>query len=197
MRWCLLAAVAAVLLVAAGFLVQADKFPAQADHPLPAFEFRGHHIGEEINKYFPFWQQGYRGLDLSSCEKNNGDTIVCYEAEANIGGSEVGISYWFYNRMLYSVVMVFDEESYSNIKTLVEGKYGKPLEEYNDHVQNAMGVIFNNTISEWKFREGLLKLHMRSGKIDTGALEFDDPTVDQKISAQDSQKLLNQGKKAF
>jgi hypothetical protein len=60
-----------------------------------------------------------------------------------------------------------------------------------------MGATFDNLISEWQFQEGTLVLKMRSGKVDTGVLIFDNPAAEREAGSRAARKQQEQGKKRF
>jgi hypothetical protein len=178
---------------------------SHADDALPAFAFRGHQIGESIDANFPYWAQGYRGLDRKSshslpyCDKADNGTVTCTDMTVdNVGGAEIiAFNYKFFNGKLFSATMSFYTAYYSEVRGLLGGKYGNPTAERSEPVQNLAGATFDNIVTEWKFREGVLKLQMRFGEINTGILIFENPTVDHEVYTRDIQRLQEQGKKAF
>lgn len=175
----------------------------------PNFEFRGHKIGEPIEQNFPYWSQGYRGLDLPYCSKKEAHGV--YECEDNtitvkkqygtdklVGDVPVLLlNYKFLDGKLVGLDMGFDFRSYSNIAGMLRGKYGKPSKEVNEKIQNRAGATFDSIISEWKFKEGTLRLHMRFARIDTSWLTFESPKAEAEIMRRKQGVDSEKGKKAF
>jgi hypothetical protein len=194
-------------ILATSMLLAGPQVRAYAD-ALPAFEFRGHRIGEDIETNFPYWAQGFRGLDSPYCSKKENGTVECddptvlrqgkYGSEKFVGDVPInGLTYEFFTGKLYSVTMFFYTAYYSKLHEMLVGKYGEPSSERVEPIQNMAGASFENIISEWKFREGVLKLQMRFGQINTGMLNFFNPGVSHEIYARDSKRQQSEGRKAF
>ncbi len=182
--------------------------------PLPAFEFRGHSIGEDINTNFPYWREGYRGIDKDSCE--GGDEHGVYECDdptiikvldfqmlSGIKEKVVGdviviwLRYSFYDGKLYGLNMAFSAMRWGDMRTMLVGKYGEPSSDVMHSVQNALGATFENFVTTWKFRDGVLKLTERYPDMETSYLEFEEPGVAEKIAASKAEIEKQKGSKAF
>jgi hypothetical protein len=124
---------------------------------LSPFEFRGHRVGEPVEKNFPYWVKGYRSFDLPYCSKHDGGIVSCADPAKTIGDVHIGsLLYFFFDQKLYSIGMSFSTNTHSKVRTMLIGKYGLPNAERNEPVQNTMGAVFDNLISEWYFLEGTL-----------------------------------------
>ena len=168
------------------------------------FEFRGHIPGESIDKNFPYWSLGYRGLKLPYCsQKELPKLYYCDDETVNvkldygleqkqIGGVPIDLLYYsFFKGRLFGVDMAFKVINFSKILDMLDGRYGKADEIKSGSVQNRLGATFDNVEAEWHFREGVLKLTMRYTDINTSWLQF----VDGKIAAAVDQDIKAAGKK--
>lgn len=172
------------------------------------FTFRDHVIGEPIEKNFPYWAEGYRGLDLPYCSQEDNGVVACddptIETKAN-GYSQklvgdvpvIFLQYRFYKGRLYAVWMLFNNGNLSKIEGMLEGKYGKPSETFNKPVTTKAGVNYDSTNVIWKFAEGDLYLTEKYTDIDTAGLIFEDPKVAATIEAADKAKAQEKGQSAF
>jgi hypothetical protein len=177
-----------------------NKVPANAAQikVTPSFEFRGHRIGELVEKDFPYWSKGFRSLDLPYCSKHDGGIVSCADSTKTIGDIYIhSLLYFFFDQKLYSIGMSFSTNAHSKIHAMLIGKYGLPNAERNEPVQNTMGAVFDNVVSEWHFSEGALVLKMRAGKIDTSFLTFNNPAVEREAGLRATRKQQEQGKKSF
>jgi hypothetical protein len=171
--------------------------PAPIKMP-PTFEFRGHRIGEPVEKNFPYWAKGFRSLDLPYCSKHDGGIVSCADSAKTVGDVYIGsLLYFFFDQKLYSIGMSFAANAHAKVRTMLIGKYGFPNAERNDPVQNTMGAVFDNLVSEWNFAEGTLVLKMRSGKVDTSFLTFNNPLIERAAGLRTILKQQEQGKRAF
>lgn len=176
----------------------------------PAFQFRGASIGEPIETRFPYWAQGFRGLNLPycsqaskvanyySCEDPTIETKTGTFTEKKVGDVPVlWLKDFFLDGKLVSIDMIFKNRNFAEIKTMLEGRYGAASNARVEKVQNRAGATFDNIITEWKFKEGTLRLTMRYGNIDTSYLEFDNPVAKQAIALSEKAVIGEKGRQGF
>lgn len=171
----------------------------------PEFEFRGHKIGEEISFKSPRWNKSGNDRCYSLAVK---EILLCDDKAAETKSSgityrKVGdvyithLTYMFFDNKLFSLNMSFGSDDFLNIRAMLTGKYGDPSREKRDVIKNMAGASFDKIITEWDFKEGVLRLTMRDGKIDTSWLKFENPEalslIGQRIGAANEAK----GKSAF
>jgi len=124
--------------------------------------------------------------------------VSCAASTKTVGDIYIhSLLYFFFDQRLYSIGMSFATNAHSKIRAMLIGKYGVPNAERNEPVQNTMGAVFDNVVSEWHFLEGTLVLKMRSGKIDTSFLTFNNPAVEVEAGLRAMRKQQEQGKKSF
>ena len=95
------------------------------------------------------------------------------------------------------MAMIVKSVFHDKIREMLIGKYGKPALTKNDTTQNQAGATFDDVITAWQFREGMLILRKRFARVDTSYLSFENSAVNAQINVQDAQKQQAAGKKAF
>ena len=118
-------------------------------------------------------------------EKVVGDVIVIW------------LRYSFYDGKLYGLNMAFSAMRWGDMRTMLVGKYGEPSSDVVHSVQNALGATFENFVTTWKFRDGVLKLTERYPDMETSYLEFEEPGAAEKIAASKAEIEKQKGSKAF
>lgn len=201
-----------VLIVSAATAVSAAEARKQAS--LPSFEFRGHRIGEPIEQNFPYWAEGVRGAFLPFCARHNiigiyscNDPTI--EVDDWVAGRAIGkklvvgdvpvlgLHYIFLDNHLSGVEMVFDIKVYLRIFGMLNGKYGPPQSEKIEPFQDGEGVRFRTVVSDWAFKEGVLRLYMRFSNARTSHLSFVNPKAKVEMARREQEQNLVKGKQAF
>ena len=144
---------------------------------LPSFEFRGHTIGEDAAKTFPYFKiasadcykpkpvHGHYVIDTSICtaqaedmpcnQAKDGVEYQCDEIPLYANGKEVGgipidqLRYKIFDDKIYAVSMTFSSKDASRVRDVMTAKYGEPSRTINQPVQNLMGANFDNLVTEW------------------------------------------------
>lgn len=161
---------------------------------LPAFEFRGHKLGEAIDPIFT------EGQTERQCRRaSGGETLNCLDLQvSSVGDVPVeGIMYSYYQGRLYSVLMPFKNSSYPVLRQMLIGKYGQPTKESIETLQNGAGATIANDTAAWAFAEGALRIQSRTNRIDRGSLEFVNTAVNQQLAATLAAEAQAKGKDAF
>lgn len=188
----------------AAMSVSPSTRPEMQESSTRSFEFRGHVIGERLDGAFPKWQSS---RDL--CRRSR-ELIVCQDQQAKspigstgltelrVGGVHLTLlNYNYFDGRLVGLDMFMHVNWYREIHDMLVGKYGKPARQLDMPLQNRMGATFNNTRSEWDFKEGVLRFDKRSGSIDSSWLSFQNSLADAAIRAQSAAENARKGKQAF
>jgi hypothetical protein len=192
-------------ILASALMVLAPTFAiAQDKATLPAFEFRGHVIGEPAEKHFPYWAEDFRTRlknRLPGCIKDEVPGMadcadVTAEKEGQFGKTRfVGdtpiheIRYVFLDGRLATLKMFFDFDSTEAIRQMLIAKYGKPASE-------KIGLL-GSVETRWAFREGTLLLTMNPGPRFASSLVFENPTADPIIAERRAAVAKQKAKGAF
>lgn len=172
----------------------------------PEFEFRGHKIGEHISVKFPRWNMGgkdscsnFFDKDIFLCDDKTTEVKTKSGIKYNkVGDVEIsGISYMFFDEKLFGFDMSFRSDDFINIRSMLVGKYGTPSRENSDSIKSMAGASFDNIITEWDFKEGVLRLVMRHNKIDKASLSFKNPEALSLIGRRKGAQNQAKGKSVF
>ncbi len=180
--------------------------PAYAGNP-QEFEFRGHKIGEPIEKGFPYYKQENKYNGKPYCDKGSDNQYTCPDRTAIVkdNGVEsikvgdiyiVALNYEFFNNKLYGMHMVFGPHSYDRIKLMLIGKYGPPTNDINSVVVNNYGGSFDNNKTTWIFIDGVLELEKRVS-VNSSLLRFIHPQAEVEAAKRQIEKDIKSGKSAF
>lgn len=199
-----LALIMAAALLALPALAQ-EKPPKSDPKSLPAFEFRGHVIGEPIEKHFPYWAEDFRTRvrnRLPGCIKDRAPgTAVCndltaqkdptiFASDMSVGGVSVEqLRYTFLDGKLHGVEMSFGFDATQAIHEMLVAKYGKPASE-------KIGLL-GSIETRWAFREGNLLLTMNPGPRFASSLAFENPKADPIIAERRAAVARQKAKGAF
>lgn len=174
----------------------------------PAFEFRGHHIGESAQDHFPYFDKGFVSGDQPYCTQKSelkahvycADLTVYVPNQRYLRLADVPINdlnYGFLDGRLYTVEMGFPAESFFALRTMLTGKYGPPGHDETAVVQNRLGAKFDSHTATWAFAEGTLFLREHSVDLRAGTLWFLNPRAEAEIKATREAPKLKAGKEAF
>jgi len=197
---------------------------AHAHAELPAFEFRGHVMGESAEKVSPYYS-----IDQSTCWKHDGwgrsvidstkcpadiesktfcshdsktPTFNCYDIPIRTGGEIGGVhiyelKYGIYDGKLYSMNMTFGSADFAKVSDMLTGKYGKPIRGSTPTFQTRAGATYTNVVFEWDFEDGTLIEKMLDGRIDVATLKFQEKAVADKINDDLAKSAEETGRAAF
>ncbi len=174
---------------------------------LPNFEFRGHHIGQNVHEAFPsfFSNPDEHGLDYYCATNKAGFEYAC--GDPNIekvnGYPQLGdvriisVRYKVFEEKIFSVVVAFDADAFSDLVPMLSGKYGKPDAIRTEELKTIGGGTVQNFIEEWKFKEGVLRISRYGASIRYGNIEFENAPISARISALENADYEAKGKAAF
>jgi hypothetical protein len=147
---------------------------------LPAFEFRGHHIGERIQEKFPYWSLGHQDREPYCSTDFPDNTIKCFSDPALVRDDKyLGVvkinqlTCEFVNKRLQRIDLDFDSASDQEIREMLIRKYDRPSIEYTKPSYTMVNQ-YEDVISEWRFKEGVLifTLITQSRKVEAALMEF-------------------------
>lgn len=154
----------------------------------PAFEFRGHKIGEPIEVSFsnPKRQCTAAGV------------LVCQDMKTGkIGDTEVALAYTYYEGRLFGVGMTFPETNFVGIRDMLTGRYGEPATAVTEEMQTPLGAKYASAKITWRFAEGDLVLDQRFGSINKSGLVFSDAAATARLEAANKASRQAAGRGAF
>ena len=145
--------------------------PAASHKALPSFEITGHRIGDPAPTTKP-------------------------EEKSELAGVQLYVPpfYYYDDGKFASFSATFMSAGILRMKDALEAKYGSPSVVRTETVQNGYGAKRQNTIWEWRFSEGTLRLHQYFSSIDTSYLEFENPALRAKEAAERKAKATEAAK---
>jgi TonB family protein len=124
----------------------------------PAFEFRGHRLGESIA------DSGV--VDL--CDEGAVAGVrTCIETSVRIGEATVSLSYSYLHGKLYYVFVSFDQDEFGALTAVLRARYGRP-EVRMEPFATVGGVRTSNPIYSWRFREGTFDVRRYGSSLTSG-----------------------------
>lgn len=196
-------------------LLVSSAVGAQEVEGKPAFEFRGHRIGDDAHVRFPYLERGKQQEPMPSCysqaysgapghyycedpELEVVDLDFTQYARKEIGGLPFQrLEYEILDGQLVGVGMTVASHDYLKLRSMLIGKYGEPDSETTETVSNRMGAEFSNVVSVWEFAEGDLVLKQRDGRLSQSGFRFVNPAAGAAIIKRIEERGQDAGKTAF
>jgi len=176
---------------------------------LPSFEFRGHRIGDDALALFPYLEDPQKlGLEPYCTPEGVPGYASCWDRESytnfyGVVGQRLGdvpfgfLKYLVYERRIVGVTAMAHINLYPKLRGMLIGKYGEPAAEHVATVQSRAGATFDNMETEWRFKEGTLRLQQRGWDVDHCLLAFENPAVRAKLDEVQKAADGTKGRQAF
>jgi hypothetical protein len=98
------------------------------------------------------------------------DSVTSAKTYANVPVKE--ITAIFYNDTLSMVQIKFSPDLYSLLYDAASTKHGEPVQEKTVHLQNRLGAIIENKVSEWKIGDNTIRIQKYTSNLDTGTVKI-------------------------
>ncbi len=177
---------------------------------LPNFEFRGCHIGDDALAAFPYLNDPKKLNREPYCfNETTPSYLVCRDPTSynsqrwgswDISIGELPLYYigfYVYDRKIAGMEFMVSVNLYDKARNMLVGKYGQPSTETLGSVQDLNGATFDDAVTNWRIKEGVLLLKKRSSEVDKSLVQFIATSATQQIEKAKAVSDGAEGKAVF
>lgn len=142
--------------------------PPPLEKPAPVFEFQGQDT--ETDYYIPV--SGNSVID--GCHEGKPGEISCGQFNhPELAGRPMRyIDKNYYNKRLYLILCSFGDAAYPAVLEAFMTKYGSPDKTETRKWESKGGSTFDNIVSVWKFRGGMLEVDSMGSEVGASGFTF-------------------------